>query len=78
MFFEYQRALLVLLINSEVSLFQRWALGNKVMQSKEYRTCVINAKINCKFPSLCLYKIKLCYPLWLWGNIKAKTSKRNR
>ena len=65
-FYEYQRAVLKLLSDKNISIFQRWNLGNRVMRSKEYQICVRNAKISCNSFFFYLNKMKICYPLWLW------------
>lgn len=65
-FYEYQKAVLKLLADKNIPLFQRWNMGNKVMGSEEYQMCARNAKMSCHSFFLYLNKMKICYPLWLW------------
>lgn len=76
-FYEYQRYLIGVLMNYDTSLYQKWCLGNKVMRSREYRICIINAELNYNLISIFLYKMKACFPLWLWINIRSRINGKN-
>lgn len=68
-FNQYQRGLDYLL-KSNLSLNSKCKIANSVMRSREYRECVKHAKISSNKIFSILWKIPMCYGLWLWYAIR--------